>query len=36
MDWFQFLAFFLALLAAGCFAADNLLDDLIDWLKEKE
>ena len=36
MTWFQFLAFFMAMLAVGCFASDYFLEGFVDWLKEKE
>ena len=36
MDWFQFLAFFLAMLVVGGFFADNFLEEVIDIIAEKK
>lgn len=36
MNWFQFLAFFLAMLAVGCYVADNYVAEIIDIIAKKK
>ena len=36
MNWFQFLAFFMAMLAVGCYVADNYVGEIIDIIIAKK